>query len=151
MREVHQSRAFQAAHQFKLAMAANCVAACLHSRAPGVSQLLPSMPQPSADYTSVASTQYNWQRWSLLSAALVCNWPDKQLTVCRGTRIRVQSCGGQCDAELQSVNELPGVSATLERLMSSASVAGASSVAVSDRFCSMWLNAMPAHTLNAMM
>ena len=34
-------------------------------------------------------------------------------------------CGGQCDAELQSVSELPGVSAALERLTSSASVAGA--------------------------
>ena len=52
--------------------------------------------------------------------------------LCR--RMHVHCHGGQCDAQLQAVTQLPGVSAALDGLMSSASVAGAPLTSTAWRF-----------------
>ena len=53
-----------------------------------------------------------------------CKRPGQECLVLP-RRVRVHCHGSQCDAELQGVRQLPGVSAALDQLTSSASVAGA--------------------------
>jgi len=65
----------------------------------------------------------NHQTTSIFCACLLA--AGKAIQPWCSRRMRVHCPGSECNAELQAVTQLPGVSDALDRLMSSASVAGA--------------------------